>query len=60
MPMRARNGSSMPRLKQLPFAAVVALKTLAYAAIICFFVILAPRIASRPSISRTVSASVGT
>ncbi len=40
-----REGTSMKRLLRLPFAAVVALKTLAYAGIVSAFVLGAPRLA---------------
>jgi adenylate cyclase len=39
-----REGSSLQRLKHLPFAALVLLKTAAYAAIISFFIVFAPRL----------------
>jgi adenylate cyclase len=47
-----REGSSMKRLLQLPFALVVLLKTVVYAAIVSVFVILLPRLGQQQPLER--------
>jgi len=47
-----REGSAMKRLLRLPFAAVVALKTVAYAGVVSVFVILLPRLSGQAPLGR--------
>jgi len=47
-----RESSSMKRLLRLPFALVVALKTVAYAGVVSLFVVLVPRLAGQVPLER--------
>lgn len=47
-----REGSSMKRLLRLPFVAVVALKTAAYAGVVSVFVLLLPRLLGQAPLER--------
>jgi adenylate cyclase len=60
-----REGSSMKRLLHLPFVVVVALKTVAYAAIVSVFVVLLPRVLHQSPLDRhtaliTIGFALGT